>query len=282
MNDFCLAVLLVAVLAQPSFSETVFKDSFDSGSSSIWGNERGSWYVHDGVYDTYYPGNSPTTVSLLSANLADFIVDVDVNSVSDGGIWLRSNYTNGSISGVLLVTGGHQRSGTGFYWHTVHNDGYSSMLNESGAMFGQGGNIHIRVVVSGDTYSCYFNGSATPCTILTTSDFSSGQVGLYDFSGQTFDNVSIQTSDSVATKIGSAFDPIMETASKNFRYTFFGKVTKYDANSFWLDDGSAQSIKVYSPEYSGLANGDFVRATGIVGYASGEPILNAGSWAIID
>lgn len=40
------------------------------------------------------------------ASLTDFTVDVDVNSLDDGGIWLRSSYNSGSLSGVLLVTGG--------------------------------------------------------------------------------------------------------------------------------------------------------------------------------
>jgi hypothetical protein len=48
---------------------------------------------------------------------------------------------------------------------------------------------HIRVEVSGDTYSAFVNGSTTAATSITTNTFTSGHVGLYDFSGQTFDNV---------------------------------------------------------------------------------------------
>jgi hypothetical protein len=37
------------------------------------------------------------------------------------------------------------------------------------------------------------NGSSTPATTLTTSAFTSGGVGLYDFSAQTFDNFVLST-----------------------------------------------------------------------------------------
>jgi hypothetical protein len=33
------------------------------------------------------------------------------------------------------------------------------------------------------------NGSPTPATTLTTSEFARGEFGLYDFSNQTFDNI---------------------------------------------------------------------------------------------
>jgi hypothetical protein len=54
-------------------------------------------------------------------------------------------------------------------------------------------NAHIRVVVKGDTFSAYVNGSSSPATTLTTTAFTSGGVGLYDFSAQTFDNFVLST-----------------------------------------------------------------------------------------
>jgi hypothetical protein len=64
----------------------------------------------------------------------------------------------------------------------------------------QGSDVHLRVEVIGNVYSAYLNGSATPFTTLTSSTFTSGRVGLYDFSpvsgvstprGQTFDNFQV-------------------------------------------------------------------------------------------
>jgi hypothetical protein len=48
---------------------------------------------------------------------------------------------------------------------------------------------HIRVEVSRDTYSAFVDGSNVPVTTPVTDAFAGGQVALYDFSGQSFDNV---------------------------------------------------------------------------------------------
>ncbi len=180
---------LLGAAAQAS----TFFDDFNSGPSPLWNNQRGSWFGNAGTYDAQFPSNSPTTYSDLSYSLGDFSVDVDVNKLQDGGIWLRSSFGGGSESGVLLVTGGFGGSGTGLYWHTVQSGSYSGAINSVGGLFISGfSNAHIRVTVSGDTYSAYVNGSLTPATTLTTSLFSTGHVGLYDFSNQTFDNFDLQ------------------------------------------------------------------------------------------
>jgi streptogramin lyase len=71
----------------------------------------------------------------LSYALGDFSVDVDVNNLQDGGIWLRSSFDSGSESGLLLVTGGFGGSGTGLYWHTVQSGSYSGTLNPVAGLF---------------------------------------------------------------------------------------------------------------------------------------------------
>jgi hypothetical protein len=277
-SAFVLAAILT-MLAAPVFGATVFSDNFDSGPSPMWGSECGGWYDHDGAYDAREPGNSPATVSLLPTNLTDFAVDVDIKGVSDGGIWLRSNYTHAGVSGVLLVTGGASQNGAGFHWLVFRNDGHTGILNPSPPLFHQGDNVHVRVVVSGDTYSCYLNGSPSACTTVAIADFPSGQVGLSDASDQTFDNFSITTgvevSRNVATKVQSAWDPIMAAAHEHFRFTFAGKITIIDSDSFWLDDGSWQPIKVNAPEYSCITSGDWVRATGMVTREGDDPVLMA-------
>lgn len=160
---------------------------------ALWNNQLGCWFGNSGTYDAQFPSNSPTTYSDLSYVLGDFSVDVDVNKLQDGGIWLRSSFGGGSESGVLLVTGGSGGTGTGLYCHTVQSGSYSGTLNPVGGLFTPSlSNAHIRVTVSGDTYSAYVNGSLTPATTLTTSLFPTGHVGLYDFSNQTFDNFNLQ------------------------------------------------------------------------------------------
>lgn len=167
----------------------VFFDDFESGASSLWGNERGNWLAVNGNYGAQSPDNIPPTFSSLPFLLHDFAIEFDLNGVSDGGVWLRSNFEGANATGVLLVTGGWQRTGTGLYWHVVHDDGYTPALNEHPGLFTQGEDIHLRIDVSGNTYTAYFNHNPIPATTLTTDDFQAGYVGLYDYSDQRFDNI---------------------------------------------------------------------------------------------
>ncbi len=194
MRKLMLAILLNLLVLAPSASAVVFFDDFSSGASK-WNNERGSWQAVSGVYDAASPDNVPPTYSSAKTAeaLTDFVLDVDVNAVRDGGLWLRSSYGPSGVNGVLLVTGGYGGSFNGLYWHILNNDSYSSGMNAaaySGSLLGS--NAHIQVVVSGNEYKAYVNGAANPLTTLTTDSFASGYVGLYDFSGQTFDNVRIE------------------------------------------------------------------------------------------
>lgn len=167
----------------------VFVDTFDSGAAPEWGNEVGNWVAQGGVYFAQAPNNSPLTYSSLPFELVDFSIDVDINKVQDGGIWLRSS---GNDNGVLLVTGGYGGTSSGLYWHVVQNGSASSPMGSVDHLFIPGvSDIHLRVVVSGNVYSAYVNASSTPATSISTPAFSSGRVALYDFSNQTFDNVMV-------------------------------------------------------------------------------------------
>lgn len=186
------------LVASPAISAVIFADDFgDAGVTALkWGNERGSWSVVSGEYNAGSPQNVPPTYSsALTGLLTDFEVEIDVKSLDDGGIWLRSTFAANTASGVLLVTGGGGGAYDGLYWHVVTNDSYSGAYN-SGPLSGlQGSDAHLRIVVSGNDYSVFVNGAATALTSFSTVLFSSGFVGLYDYSGsQTFDNIQISTS----------------------------------------------------------------------------------------
>lgn len=170
-------------------AQVIFSDNFTSGSAAAWGNEVGNWTATGGVYFPTSPNNSPPTYTSVPFSLTDFSVTVTINQLSDGGIWLRSA-DNGN--GILLVTGGNGRTGTGLYWHEIQNGGVGPARNEVSGLFVNGvSNATIRVDVVGSTFSAYVNGAVTPATVLTSTLFSSGKVGLYGFSAQTFDNFSI-------------------------------------------------------------------------------------------
>lgn len=201
----CVGLLLAAggtLVEATCHAGIVFSDNFNAGASAAWGNERGNWRAVDGVYDATNPSNNPLTYSSVTTlpGLTDFAVDVDVNDLDDGGVWLRSNFNGGSINGVLLVTGGSGGSNNGFYWHVVQNGSAGAILGSVNYAGAQGNDFHLRIEVIGNTYSLFVNGAATPLTSITSSTYASGRVGLYDFSptsgvstsrGQTFDNFQV-------------------------------------------------------------------------------------------
>lgn len=165
----------------------LFSDSFDGGASPLWGNEVGSWAAAAGVYFAEAPNNNPLTYTGLPFSTTDFTLELDINNVRDGGIWLRSIDNR---NGVLLVTGGAFSGSTGLYWDIVINGAGGSSLNTVSGIFTPGvSDPHLKVEVAGNTYSVFVDGAATPATTLTTDAFSSGRIGLYNFSEQTFDNV---------------------------------------------------------------------------------------------
>ena len=192
-------MLVTAVRAQ-----NLFTDDFNTGASAQWSNLRGGWTTTGGVYYATIPNNVPPTFTGLPFILQNFAIDVDINQVADGGIWLRCD--SSGTNGVLLVTGGHgwgsgnrgANAGQSLYWHVITPANWSNpqILNEAFNVFTNPGveNVHVRVEVVSNSYSAFINGStnATTTLIETNNTYSTGHVGLYDFSIQTFDNFMLQ------------------------------------------------------------------------------------------
>ena len=184
--------MALALGSSTASAVTLFSDDFDGGASAAWGNQAGAWRTDGGTYDAGAPSNAPLTYTGVTTltSLTDFILDVDVNNVMDGGIWLRSSYNGGAINGVLLVT---NALGAGLYWHTVQN---GVITGTSSGPTLSGGDHHIRVTAIGNLFTAFLDGAVTPATSLMTNLFVSGSAGLYDFGprggssprGQTFDN----------------------------------------------------------------------------------------------
>ncbi|HLH54251.1 MAG TPA: hypothetical protein VKY92_11615 [Verrucomicrobiae bacterium] len=199
-----VAVILLGFSLAEAHSQVIFSDNFQGGPSSSWSNLRGAWTASNGVYFATQPNNNPATFSSLPFVLQNFTVDVDVDQVADGGIWLRSDASG--TNGVLLVTGGNGwgsgnrggNAGTSMYWHVITDANYNNppKLNEVFNVITNPGveNIHLRVQVIGNQYSAFINGSTNAITSLvdSSSTYASGRVGLYDFSQQTFGNFILQ------------------------------------------------------------------------------------------
>jgi hypothetical protein len=200
-NSLWLPFALLLGLSGNAAAAVLFSDDFqDPATTAVnWSNDRGAWAAASGVYNAGAPSNAPVTYTDVNSlsSLTDFRVEVDVNSLDDGGIWLRSSFGGGGASGILLVTGGLGGAGGGLYWHVITNDSASAIMSPGGSGL-DGDNVRIRVDVVGNTYSAYADNVLI--TQLVDNTFASGSAGLYDFSvAQTFDNFVV--SDSAASSV---------------------------------------------------------------------------------
>jgi len=189
-GDFC----------DPDFvghAATIFEDPFEPVESPLWKPFSGAWAAASGVYNADGFGG----YSYLPFSLTDFAIEVDVNQLQDGGIWLRSApNVDGDLGafGVLLITGGYGGVGEGLYWHIDDGAGLDPILAPNDNLSLNGASAHLRIEVQGDTFSAFVNGSETPATTLQIDPvqalmFAQGFVGFYDSSGQNFDNLRIET-----------------------------------------------------------------------------------------
>jgi hypothetical protein len=193
LNRFIIFIGFVWALSPLKARASIvsFSDSFSPAASSLWSDSSGHWTTSNGQYFAQVPSNSPVTFTGLPFDLTNFTVDVTVNSLGDGGVWLRTEGTdlvNGSPQdGILLVTGGDGygqgarggTAGTSLNFNIVQN-GVLSGAEEVDNVFTPGTTHNLKVVVSGDTYSAFVDGSTTPTIVFTNSIYSDGDVGLYD------------------------------------------------------------------------------------------------------
>jgi hypothetical protein len=164
----------------PALASSTFCDSFASKNDPAWGNQDGSWTIAKHRYYATMPNNNPLTYTDLTKyqSLKNFTLNVTVNNVFDGGIWLRSQYNGGAPNGVLLVVGGACSDYNGVYWHVVKGGNPGQCLNELDVPGLQGSNTKIKVVAKGGNYTAYLNGAMV--TSLTDTTYKTGSAGLYD------------------------------------------------------------------------------------------------------
>ena len=183
----CIVFLIVFAwgLQAGTFTDTF---SLPNGSlPSLWANESGSWSVHNGTYDAGAGTPSPNAHSLLPWTLTNFTVDLDTTTVGDGGVWLRATDAPGTsvgVAGILFVF----RGGDMYFHDVTDGSGYGGMLGSVGHSSGA---HHITITVSGNVYSVSIDGGAGT-TSYTSSTFTSGRVGLYDYIPLGFDNFNLR------------------------------------------------------------------------------------------
>lgn len=162
-----------SVLAQP-----VFSDGFDTGSSLLWGNERGDWIAAGGRYFAQAPNNNPLTWTSLPYSFTDLEAHILIRSVNDGGVWLHADAAG--ENGILLVFAHRD-----VYWHVVVNGNPGPALQVANDLYNIGDDLNVRVQVSGNNYWAFLPGFLMPVSTLNNAAFPSGRIGLYDFTAGT-------------------------------------------------------------------------------------------------
>ncbi len=182
--------------------DVLFFDDFETGASPLWGNEAGDWSAVGGVYNAASPDNAPNSHSTLPFEMRDLAIEVDINGAADGGVWVRSRPAANAVGvkGVLFVA-----KGGNVYWHVASDTGYGAILGNVNGAYAPGGDIHVRIEATCDTYAAYLNGAKTAVTTVTTDQHPSGRVALYDFGTQTFDNVML-TGEEITSPCLTDFD----------------------------------------------------------------------------
>ncbi len=196
-NLYCKRFLLLSFvlvlflgLASVASATTLFFDDFNGGPDVAWSNQYGSWTVTSGgSYISLSPKSSNPTYSSINTLplLTDFALDIDVNNLQHGGIFLRSTSRD---RGVALIL----RSNGTIYWHKRSGGRWGSKLGEvfGVAEMAPGEDVSLRIEVIGVTYSVYLNGASAAVTTLTDYAYTGGYVALYDYSdSMTFDNVRV-------------------------------------------------------------------------------------------
>jgi hypothetical protein len=188
------AMVACMACSQMAHAQLIFSDTFEDsrGASLLWGNERGAWRIESaigvagGAYGAGQPTNAPPTFSSMPYRMGNCVVEFDVRSADDGGVWLHAD--DAGLNGVLFVM-----ARGNIYWHHMSNGNAGAVINPVNGVFTVGQSVHVRLVVEGNNYYAFVNGSQMPMTQYNTAAFPIGRVGLYDFKNPNhqYDNVTL-------------------------------------------------------------------------------------------
>lgn len=166
----------------------LFTDDFGAGTGQ-WTQNSGSWSASGGTFDVPLGSNMAT---IAGEQYADATVSFRLKITDDGG-------NSANWAGALLrkTNAGDDYGGSGLLFY-YRNNGYVSLYKQGAGelqTYDTGvipsGYVDVRIVMRGNNYKVYVNGSSTPALDVNDSSFASGYLSLRAGVGASYDNVVI-------------------------------------------------------------------------------------------
>ncbi len=155
-------------------------------------------------------------------------------------------------------------------------------------MAAPGDSLHIRVGATDPSGVDSITADGTPLaqtgastwegstTAASARGVHSVRIAATDVLGHSVDNiyVSYLTAGVVALAGRGLSDPILTLAGSRWLFRVCGSVTVIDSDTFDLDNGSGVIVRVSAPGYTGIGNGDYASARGIVNVSANPTSLS--------
>ncbi len=212
-----LCLVMVTMLFGAVYADetdtTLFEDKFDGSAKEEYSFYWGDWNFggEEGGLSATTDDSAkdwPKAIVGQDAGWTDYVIDVDLEGIAEGGIIFRSTNAyegadgfNGYFIGYdsAYMFAGKDVSG----WSTLMDDG---PLAPAAAQLTYRHTMHWRIVVQGNTFTAYVDDMTNPMICVQDDTYAEGGVGLrfHVFKGDEsgcFKNLTIRTLDAIADEL---------------------------------------------------------------------------------
>jgi len=201
----------------------LLQENFDDGVAQGFGNESGNWKVIDGKYTATAGTFRFSTAGDLGWQ--DYTIDADFINAEDGGLLIRAQDQNNSIS--LIIRPNNNDIG----WNIRKGGNWGSGLNTVILGHKTGESLKVRIEVSGSDFKGYINGELK--TTLQSTEFPKGRIGVYLYypADQYWDNITVYSAGVAPTVSPSPAAPTPASTTLGLMYQATLKDGNYGAGS---------------------------------------------------
>ncbi len=247
------------VIGTPAGPSTSFTDNFATGGPNKWVNFGGGWQQSNGKYysESY---NIPGVKSIaMGTNFSDLVYDLNINisnTNTQGGALFRVNNPANGTDAYQGYYAGINTAGNVILGKA--NNGWTQLASVNMTVT-PGVSYHMRVIARGSNIKVFVGDMVTPKIDVNDSAFTSGAIGLRQYSGTGTPDLSGHTVvfDSVNVQIPA---PTNAKSSANLAVTGAGAKPVYTAahagSAAYMNDGIKNNQSVDSWTGAAKPNGD--------------------------